>query len=635
MRGRLDVETATRAREPAGGAALLPLVAELVLCAVLLTLAAVPASSQYDSERDDDDRRRGAVGEMPAYCSIVAVEKVQLSNAAIITVKANGLLKTDAEFTDFMEEEEPGDWDEKETTRFPIRILNARSEVGTFVDINLYPISHLEVTIPPDAAGGIGLEMTTVLFTMGYARRVELTDFDVDGYSSSTGVSLDIIMSENQRSIIIIARSDRYIDVARREAAMQKRQQKARLGVGYENGRLYVHAVGVTAGQLLREISDRTGTKIALSEASPAAASMYLEDMTLPDALDVIARAYGLGVGRVDGGYVLAPGWPTSGAAYSFSSRRSFPIRHLPAEEAAELLPNVLDRYIHVDREHNAIVATGAPALLDKIGEDLAVVDQRPDLIEIEAIVVDTARTYDLVSELDLQFADGNTSLTSVARPGDISFRIVNQPLRRIRASLLALEERGLVKTYAEAHVTTRGGQYARIFSGQRQFYPLRTLRRRRQEIFLAATDVGVRLSGYYYPCGSGAARCWLRFRANNIVSIDAEGLPFVATREARSVLWVTDGDTIYVGGVALQQREKRRRKVPLLGDLPVVGRLFQSRMHAVSHRSLAVFLGVRIIDGGTVPADSAAHTDILTTPVAQQSSDWDPILEPERSLDG
>jgi type II secretory pathway component HofQ len=252
----------------------------------------------------------------------------------------------------------------------------------------------------------------------------------------------------------------------------------------------------------------------------------------------------------------------------------------------------------------------------------------------VEAIVVDTARNYDIVAELELQFADGNTSLTSVSGTGDITFRVANQPLRRIRAALTALEERGLVKTYAEAHVTTRGGRYGRIFSGQRQFYPRRSTGRR-QEIFLSATEVGVRLSGYYYACGGGTARCWLRFRANNIVSVDKEGVPFVATREARSLLWVGDGDTVYVGGMTLEQREKRRRKVPVLGDIPLIGRLFRSRRDAVRQRDLAVFLGIRILDGATLAADPAVDRSVFTTQVPEESQVWGSPLDLETSLDG
>jgi hypothetical protein len=571
----------------------------------------------------------------------VEVEKMQLANAAIVTVKADGLLKTTADRMDFLEENEPGEYDTRAITRLPIRLENARSELGSFVDINLYPISHLEIVIPPDAKEGIGLELTVVLFTPGYARRIELTDFYHYGYLSYTGsraardVPVEILMSEDQRAIIVIARSDRYIDVEREREPQRIRAPRARLDVGYENGLLHVHAVSVTAAQLLDEIGNQTGTNVSLAELSPAVASMHLENMTLEDALESVARAYGLVIGRIDGGYALAPGWPTSGAPYNFSVQRSFPMRYLRAEEAADLLPNVLDRYAHVDRDHNAIVATGSPALLEKIGADLAVIDKPPPLIEAEAIVVDTARDYDLIRELNLQFADGTTSLAWASGTGDITFRVVSDPPQRVRAALSALEQRATVNTRARVRVKAWNGEYARVFSGVLQYFPFRTTRGegRRQEITLRRAEVGVRLSGWFYTGGAGAILSRIYFRANNIVSVSPEGLPFVATRYARALFQLADGDTIYIGGLTLTQSATRRTKVPVFGDLPLLGGLFQSRHQTVDERSLAVFLTVRVADDATAAARRRAGADAGVAPLAQWSDPGDTLPNLEASL--
>lgn len=134
---------------------------------LLCLLCTAPAAAQ---------RQRGTVEDMPAYCSLVEIEKTQLSNAAIVTVKADGLIQTTADRMDFVQEGAPGEYDTKPVTRLPVRIENARSALGSFVDINLYPISHLEITIPPGAEEGIGLILTVVLFTPGHARRIELVD---------------------------------------------------------------------------------------------------------------------------------------------------------------------------------------------------------------------------------------------------------------------------------------------------------------------------------------------------------------------------------------------------------------------------------------------------------------------------
>ena len=609
----------------------------IVLCTLVATCATAPVGAPRDTGSGDDqeERRAGgpAVADMPAYCSIVGVDKVQLSNATIVTVTANGLLKTEADWQDFVVEDEPGNYDQKETTRFPIRIANARSQVGSFVDIDLYPISHLEITIPPDATEGIGLQLTTVLFTLGTIGQVALTDTDFEWYGG--GVSLDILMTENKRGVILIARSDRHMAAAGRPAPARTRVPTPRLGVAYENEQLDVHAIGVTAARLLDEIGQQTGQKMALAQPSPAIASIHLEDMSLPAALEAIARAYGLGVARIDGGYVLAPGWPTGGPAYSFSWQRTFPVHHLAAEQAAELLPNVLDRHIHVDREHNAIVAAGAPPLLDKIAADLAKIDQPYPLIKVESVIVDMSRNYDLAAALDLQFADGNTSLTSVSDTADLRLRIVNLPLRRIRVALSALEERGIVETHAHAHLLTLGGQYSRVFGGVQQYYPYRTTRRGGQEITLRSADVGVHLGAWPSTGGEAGVRCYLRLTASNILSVNPEGLPLIARREAQTSLQLPEGHTVYVGGIELSQKQVQRKRVPLLGDIPLLGHLFRSRRHVTTERSLAIFLTLHTADGAAEPAPPTATTAAQASPAPARAAASAPLPEFERSMDG
>lgn len=581
-------------------------------------LGMIPAAAQ-------SGRSRGGVQDKQAFCSCVEVEKTQLSNAAIVTITANGLMKTDADRMDFMQEDDPGEYETKPVTRLPIRIENARSELGSFVDINLYPISHLEITLLPNAQEGIGLELSVVLFTPGYARRIDLGDFEYEGYLRSTtsngmsNVPVEIVMSDDQRSIIVIARSDRYIDVERSGQTQRIDTPNPELEVRYRNSLMDVHAVGTTATQLLNEIGRQTGTRISLANESPAVASLHLNGMTLPQTLNTVARAYGLVLGRIDGGYALAPGWPESGAAYHFAHRQSFPVHYLKAEAAANLFPNALDRYIQVDRDHNALVATGAPAMLDKIAEDLALLDRPSPMIETEALVVDMARGYDLSHALGLQFSDGTTSFGVDPARGDIAFRILQSPMEHVHAVLSALEEEGTVNTHVRAKVKASNGQYARVFGGALQYFPYRTTPRwnRRQEITLSRIEVGIRLSGWFYTSGDDVILSRFYLRANNITDVSPEGLPRLATRYMRSNVQLVHGDTLFIGGLTTDERMDRHSQISGLGDLPYAGEAFRSRDDQKNKRALAVFLTVRIVE--------SSKGEILREP---------PAVDPEDALD-
>jgi Flp pilus assembly secretin CpaC len=72
----------------------------------------------------------------------------------------------------------------------------------------------------------------------------------------------------------------------------------------------------------------------------------------------------------------------------------------------------------------------------------------------------------------------------------------------------------------------------------------------------------------------------------------------------ARATLW--DGQTLVLGGLISDQTTKMKAKVPVLGDLPFVGKLFRRESNAAKKKNLVIFVTPTIID----PAGNVVHTD-------------------------
>ncbi|MEP5671857.1 MAG: Amuc_1098 family type IV pilus outer membrane protein [Luteolibacter sp.] len=69
--------------------------------------------------------------------------------------------------------------------------------------------------------------------------------------------------------------------------------------------------------------------------------------------------------------------------------------------------------------------------------------------------------------------------------------------------------------------------------------------------------------------------------------------MPVFSTRRTNSNLWVMDGATIVIGGLMKDEITDVEDKTPILGDIPIVGRLFQSS--AKKHRSTAILFLVNV----------------------------------------
>ncbi len=67
-------------------------------------------------------------------------------------------------------------------------------------------------------------------------------------------------------------------------------------------------------------------------------------------------------------------------------------------------------------------------------------------------------------------------------------------------------------------------------------------------------------------------------------------------TRSARSIVRIKDNDTIVIGGLLKKDDSKVLRKVPILGDIPVLGLLFRKMSDSVKNKELVVFITPHII---------------------------------------
>ena len=73
--------------------------------------------------------------------------------------------------------------------------------------------------------------------------------------------------------------------------------------------------------------------------------------------------------------------------------------------------------------------------------------------------------------------------------------------------------------------------------------------------------------------------------------------MPLFKTKNVTTSVMVNDGDTIVLGGLMSEEIKKIRDKVPLLGDIPILGRLFTNEGESSSKKNLLIFVTARLLD--------------------------------------
>ena len=76
-----------------------------------------------------------------------------------------------------------------------------------------------------------------------------------------------------------------------------------------------------------------------------------------------------------------------------------------------------------------------------------------------------------------------------------------------------------------------------------------------------------------------------------------ARGDPTILRREAETDLIVRDGHTAVIGGIYTRNTGRNVDQIPLLGDSPVIGVIFQRRRASDSRGELVIFITPRIVN--------------------------------------
>jgi type II secretory pathway component GspD/PulD (secretin) len=101
---------------------------------------------------------------------------------------------------------------------------------------------------------------------------------------------------------------------------------------------------------------------------------------------------------------------------------------------------------------------------------------------------------------------------------------------------------------------------------------------------------------------------------------------PDLDTKQASTIVRVRNGTTVVIGGLIQTENTKSEKKVPLLGDIPGLGKLFTGTFHYHQKKELVIFVTPRIIRDtesseafGIVPLTNIGRAGALTPSQSEQ----------------
>lgn len=159
---------------------------------------------------------------------------------------------------------------------------------------------------------------------------------------------------------------------------------------------------------------------------------------------------------------------------------------------------------------------------------------------------------------------------------------------------LTAMQDQGKGKVISSPRVLTQDRKEAQMHDGQEIPYQVATSSGATSIGWKDATT-GIVVTPQITPDGNIIMN--LRITKNSATSTYANGTPILSKREVETSAMVENGGTMVVGGIYTEDDTNDASKVPLLGDIPVLGNLFKHTTKKKDRRELLIFVTPRIVD--------------------------------------
>ncbi|MBD3293022.1 MAG: hypothetical protein GF393_08870 [Armatimonadia bacterium] len=519
--------------------------------------------------------------------NITDVTVKQLTNGLRITLKADGLLEVDS----------TGQWWETNAEHeFPLWLGNARSAVGTFVDISRYPVNYLKLETPQDAREGVGLTLTVKLYRSAHVRSVELDneDFDWTWDWDPGEVAYDLRKSRSGKELVITVWSDRREILPGDRKPRYKQDLPHELSLEVTDGHVSVDALNVPLDQLMEQVAERTGRSVYVNDRVERLATLRLQDIAVERFVEVVAASLGLTSHFEDNAWYISDGLPSSLAPYTAGDSRTIRLNYMEADAAIAMLPEFLLRFLRPSPTGDAIVAHGPTRLLDRIEADVTLLDKPRRAVRIHTTMVQasTARGRQLMWSI---LRGGSTTIDLDGAEGEIRITHGDEPQEDLVAQLRALAEREKISVTVRPSLLVEEGQHAYLFSGVKQFFQFL---RYGERLDLDSTEAGVGLYVRPYAIGERLVRSFVQLEVSTIRGNRQP--PVVDTREAWSTLLLGSGESMIVSGGLLDRSHfsERGGPAPLAPEIPGVD------TSGDQTREIVFLVGAEVVNGRVASAE-------------------------------
>ncbi|MEW6009408.1 MAG: secretin N-terminal domain-containing protein [Candidatus Omnitrophota bacterium] len=297
---------------------------------------------------------------------------------------------------------------------------------------------------------------------------------------------------------------------------------------------------------------------------------------------------------------------------------RIFDLNYSNSEKLKTKIEGMLTKNIGsitIDERTNKMVVVDYPEKLEEISKMVGAFDSRTRQVLIDSKIIEITLSDKYQLGIDWEYwikkniKLGNAFPLSLTSGGTITVGTTTtlDETGEYKSILQMLDTIGDTRVLSSPRVTALNNEEAKILVGTKDAYITQTTSQSGTGATITAesvnfVDVGIQL--YVTPIINQEGFVTMKIkpvvssatRTNITSGGTVSQIPIVSTSEAATSVMVRDGSTIIIAGLIKDENIRTVNKIPILGDIPLLGNVFKNTSDEVKKKELVIFLTPHIL---------------------------------------
>ena len=340
---------------------------------------------------------------------------------------------------------------------------------------------------------------------------------------------------------------------------------------------------------VIQEMSNAAGaTIIADTSVKGMEINIEFKKDTVDSALEKLSYAAGLLWKKKGDVYIVSTASPEAPLFGEFAETRVYTPKTQPAENLFGLLTRSFTVYAQLDKAANMISVTAPPKQMDAIWKALTAADCPRKQFAVEALVTE-------MNTQVIKSAGFSWNWQYFAQGSDLSLTYATATKADL-INIKAMITDNKAELKANPKIMASEGHEASLSVGNETYFSMVTGNGTSQSVQYQRITTGVTLKFTGYIEADGMVNLHIQPEVSDAVTL-VNGNPQTTIRKADTYIRVKFGDTIALGGMVVSTVNNTTNKVPVLGDIPVIGQAFRSVNKEKDKKEVVILITPRLIE--------------------------------------